>query len=228
MTTWTENTIGHPAPRTPRRGLGATAALGTTALGAQLLTGACGGPAPAAPTRAATPALGATAAAPTVASAAPSPASTPTTAASPAATSSPAAGVAVSPTPRLSAGRDVSQTRVRFAVGDAEIVVRLADNPTSRDFVSMLPLTLTFRDFNAMEMIGDVPRRPTTQDSTGRAPADGDLIYFVPWGNLGFFYNAARRDASFDDRVIPIGTVVTGHERLNALETGPVRVELVQ
>ena len=121
----------------------------------------------------------------------------------------------------------MDQTRVRFVAADAEIVVRLADNPTSRDFASMLPVTMRFRDFNGMEKVGDLPRRPTTQGSTGRPPADGDLIHFVPWGNLGFFYDAARRDASFDDQVIPIGTDVSGFERLSALETGPVRVELV-
>ena len=121
----------------------------------------------------------------------------------------------------------MGQTRVRFAVGDAEIIVRVADNPTSRDFVSMLPLTLSFRDFNAMEKIGDLPRRLTTEGSTGRAPANGDLICFVPWGNLGFFYDAARRDASFDDRVIPIGTIESGYDRLNDLQTGPVRVEVI-
>ncbi len=132
------------------------------------------------------------------------------------------------PTPsEASPEPDMGATRVQFTVGDTEIIVRIADNPTSRDFVSMLPLTLDFRDFNAMEKIGDLPRRLTTQGSTGGAPANGDLIYFVPWGNLGFFYDAERRDASFDDRVIPIGTVETGHDRLNDLETGPVRVELV-
>jgi hypothetical protein len=142
-------------------------------------------------------------------------------------TSSPEARVTASTTPELSTGRDLGQTRVRFTVGDAEIIVRTADNPTSRDFVSMLPLTLDFRDFNAMEKVGDLPRGLTTQGSTGSAPANGDLIYFVPWGNLGFFYNAGRRDASFDDRVIPIGTIETGYDRLNDLETGPVRVELI-
>ena len=91
----------------------------------------------------------------------------------------------------------------------------------------MLPLTLNFRDFNAMEKISDLPRTLTTQGSTGSAPVNGDLIYFVPWGNLGFFYNAERRDRSYDDRVIPIGTVEAGYERLDDLETGPVRVELV-
>ena len=121
----------------------------------------------------------------------------------------------------------MSQTRIRFSVGASEIVVRTADNPTSRDFVSMLPLTLDFRDFNAMEKIGDLPRRLTTQGSTGSAPANGDLIYFVPWGNLGFFYNADRRDASYEDRVIPIGTVESGYDRLNDLQTGPVLAELI-
>ena len=91
----------------------------------------------------------------------------------------------------------------------------------------MLPLSLAFEDFAAMEKLSYLPRRLTTQGSTGRAPANGDLIYFVPWGNLGFFYNAERRDESYDDRVIPIGTVETGYALLDELETGPVRVELV-
>ena len=132
------------------------------------------------------------------------------------------------PTPReASPVPGMGATRVRFAVGDAEIIVRIADNPTSRDFVSMLPVTLSFRDFNAMEKIGDLPRRLTTQGSTGGPPANGDLICFVPWGNLGFFYDAARRDVSFDDQVIPIGTIESGHDRLNDLQTGPVRVEVI-
>jgi hypothetical protein len=119
------------------------------------------------------------------------------------------------------------ETRVRFTVGDAEIMVRITDNPTSRDFLSMLPLTLNFRDFNAMEKISDLPRRLTIEGSSGRAPVNGDLIYFVPWGNLGFFYESARRDTSFDDRVIPIGAIESGYERLEELEKGPARVERV-
>lgn len=116
-----------------------------------------------------------------------------------------------------------AETRVRFAARDAEIVVRLADNPTGRDFASMLPLTLEFRDF--MEKISDLPRELMTEGSSSGAPANGDLSYFVPWGNLGFFYDAERRDRSFDDQVIPVGTVETGYERLDALETGPVCAE---
>jgi len=137
------------------------------------------------------------------------------------------ARVTVSQTPEPSTSRDMGQTRVRFTVGDAEIIVRIADNPTSRDFVSMLPLPLDFEDFAGMEKLSYLPRRLSTEGATGSPPANGDLIYFVPWGNLGFFYDAERRDRAYEDRVIPIGTVEAGYERLDDLETGPVSVELI-
>ena len=135
---------------------------------------------------------------------------------------------AATPAPEGSTRPDMGEPRVRFAAGGTEIIVRIADNPTSRDFVSMLPLTLDFEDFAGMEKLGYLPRRLTTEGSSGSAPANGDLIYFVPWGNLGFFYNAERRDPSYDDRVIPIGTVEAGYERLDNLETGPVSAELIR
>ncbi len=142
-------------------------------------------------------------------------------------TPAPESRTAASLTQAPAVNQDVGQPRVRFSVNDAEIIVRIADNPTSRDFLSMLPLTMSFRDFNAMEKVGDLPRKPTTEGSVSTTPANGDLIHFVPWGNLGFFYDAARRDTSFDRLVFPIGTVESGFDRLSELESGPVRVELI-
>lgn len=117
--------------------------------------------------------------------------------------------------------------RVRFTAGASEITVRLADNPTSRDFLSLLPLTLEFEDFNGMEKISYLPRRLTIDGSTGAEPSTGDLTYFVPWGNLAFFYDVGRWDASYDDQVIPIGVVESGFDSLIDLEAGPVQVERI-
>ncbi|MEU0882499.1 cyclophilin-like fold protein [Lentzea sp. NPDC005914] len=115
-------------------------------------------------------------------------------------------------------------TRVRFSAGDAEIVIRVADNPTSRDFVSNLPLTLTFEEFAGKEKISYLSERLTTNGSSGTATRNGDLIYYVPWGNLGFFYNAGGGPS---DDVITIGTVESGMDQLNRLEQGQVTVEVV-
>lgn len=122
-------------------------------------------------------------------------------------------------------GVPMSATRVRFAAPDAEIVVRVADNPTSRDFVSKVPLTLRFEEFAGKEKISYLPERLTTAGSSGSAPRNGNLIYFVPWGNVGFFYNA---DGGHDDNVITIGSVESGMDQLGRLEQGRVTVEVIE
>lgn len=131
-------------------------------------------------------------------------------------------------TPNGPAGEDqVNVTRLRFSTGDAEIVVRVADNPTSRDFVSKLPLSLTFEEFAGREKISYLPEELTTEGSPGAAARNGDLIYYVPWGNLGFFYNADPNGGTSDD-VIAIGTVESGLDQLNQLEQGQVTAEVIE
>ena len=49
----------------------------------------------------------------------------------------------------------------------------------------------------------------------------------MPWGNLGFFYNAEPGGGVSDD-VIAIGTVESGMDRLNGLQQGQVTVEVIE
>jgi hypothetical protein len=119
----------------------------------------------------------------------------------------------------------MSPTRVRFSSGDVEVVVRLADNPTSRDFASKLPLTLTFEDFAGKEKISYLPERLTTDGSAGSAPNEGDLIYYKPWGNVAFFYTDG---SGHDDNVIPIGTVESGTEHLTQVDQSQVTAAVIE
>jgi len=48
----------------------------------------------------------------------------------------------------------------------------------------MLPPTLTLEEFNGREKIAQPPRSLCYEGSPGSDPEDGDLIYFMPWGNL--------------------------------------------
>ncbi|WP_084963395.1 cyclophilin-like fold protein [Thermoactinospora rubra] len=103
-------------------------------------------------------------------------------------------------------------------------VVLGADNATTRDFLSMLPLTLTLEEFSGREKIGYLPRRLDTTGSPGSDPEDGDLIYFVPWGNIGFYYNSAGIGHSA--QVIHLGTYRASTEQLDRLQGGYVTVAL--
>ncbi len=83
--------------------------------------------------------------------------------------------------------------QVRLSVGNEEAVVVLDDNPASRDFLSMLPLTLTFEDYNGTEKIGVLPRKLKTQGAPSSCdPEAGSFTYYAPWGNLAIFLRAAR------------------------------------
>ncbi len=64
-----------------------------------------------------------------------------------------------------------------------------------------------------------------TEGSPGSDPADGDLIYFIPWGNLGFYYNTDG--IGYSDQTIHLGTYQATREQLERLEGNNVTVELV-
>jgi len=54
--------------------------------------------------------------------------------------------------------RATSEIPIRVIIGDTVLTGRLWDNATARDLIAQLPLTLTFRDFNGVEKIAQLPR----------------------------------------------------------------------
>jgi hypothetical protein len=100
---------------------------------------------------------------------------------------------------------------VRITVADQTITAQLADNPTAQDLTDQLPLTLTFRDFNRVEKVAELPR-PLTMDGVpaGDDPDISDIGYYAPSRSLGFYYgdvgywNGIVRIGRFTDRDIEL------------------------
>jgi len=78
---------------------------------------------------------------------------------------------------------------IRLTVAGHDLTITPADGPAARDFLALLPLTLTLTDFHGIEKVADLPSRLSTggepDGTTGNA---GDLRYYAPWGNLAIFY----------------------------------------
>ena len=124
------------------------------------------------------------------------------------------------------AAADVVGTVVQFSDGSTTVELTIdEDNPTVRDFLSMLPLTLTLEEFNGREKIAYLPRELAHEGSPGSDPEDGDLIYYIPWGNIGFYYNTAG--IGYSDQTIHLGTYNTSLDLLEQLEGRDVTVEIV-
>ncbi|WP_244494670.1 cyclophilin-like fold protein [Ensifer sp. Root127] len=117
-------------------------------------------------------------------------------------------------------------TVVRFTDGATTVDVTVGeDSPAVRDFLSMLPLTLKLEEFAGREKISYLPRKLKHIGSPGSDPEDGDLIYFVPWGNLGFYYNTAGID--YSDQTLHIGTYKASPATLEKLADRPITVEVL-
>lgn len=136
-------------------------------------------------------------------------------------------GLPSRPTGTTSAKFPGQETTVRFSAGETAVdVIIRPDNPTAQDFLTLLPLTISVEEFAGKEKLGRLPRALETAGSTGSDPADGDLIYFIPWGNLGFYYDTDG--VGYSDQTIHLGTYTATREQLAKLEGGNVRVEVVQ
>ena len=116
---------------------------------------------------------------------------------------------------------------VRFSTTEASVDVMIsADNAATRDFLSMLPLTLSFSDFAGREKVADLPRGLDRDGVPGSDPEDGDLISYIPWSNLAFYYDASG--IGFDENVIRLATTNATLAELEGLESGPVTIDRVE
>jgi hypothetical protein len=63
----------------------------------------------------------------------------------------------MSPRPPETSGEQARTMEIRLRVGDKEITATLIDSETTRDFISLLPLTLTMNDLRR-EKFAHLPR----------------------------------------------------------------------
>lgn len=78
--------------------------------------------------------------------------------------------------------------KIRIISNAGEAIIVLYDNPMSRDFASLLPLSLPFCDYVGEEKIADLPRKLAMAGGLTANDAQGDFAYYAPWGNLAVFY----------------------------------------
>lgn len=103
-----------------------------------------------------------------------------------------------------SADQGVVGTVVNFTADDAVLEVVIdKDNPTTRSFLAMLPMTLAFSDYGGKEKVATPTGEWDFTGTKGLEPKVGDLFSYKPWGNLGFFYNTDGN--SFSNDLIRIG-----------------------
>ena len=111
--------------------------------------------------------------------------------------------------------------KIRLTINGKAINATLIDNATTKDFLTLLPMTLTLEDYAATEKISYLPRKLSTAGApAGSDPSVGDVTYYAPWGNLAIFY----RDSRYARGLIQLGRIDSGIEALNV--AGPLKATI--
>ncbi|MDY0780459.1 cyclophilin-like fold protein [Tenacibaculum sp. IB213877] len=113
--------------------------------------------------------------------------------------------------------------KLKITINDKIATAILYDNPTSRDFVSMFPLTVQLDDYANTEKVFTPSKKLTTKDAPkGFDPSVGDLTYYAPWGNIALFY----KDFGYANGLISLGKIIDGIEHFKVNGSVTVKIEL--
>lgn len=118
-----------------------------------------------------------------------------------------------------------TNTKIKLTFNNQEVIVNMYDSPTSKDFLTLLPITLNFEDYAGTEKIAYLPKKLMTQDApSGSDPSVGDFTLYAPWGNLAIFY----KDFGYANGLIILGKIESGIEKLaNIRDDFTVKIEKI-
>jgi hypothetical protein len=114
--------------------------------------------------------------------------------------------------------------KIRIDADGRRVTATLDDTAAARDFISLLPLTLTLDDYNRTEKISDLPRRLSAKDAPeGVDPSVGDITHYAPWGNLAIFY----KDFGYSRGLVKLGRIDSGVETFDRPGTLQVSIQRI-
>lgn len=93
---------------------------------------------------------------------------------------------------------------IKLIINDKTYSAQLYNSPAADSLYGMLPLTLTFEDFNGIEKIAYLNDSLNIEgEPDGFQPVKGDLCLYAPWGNLSVFY----QDFRYSEQLISLGHI---------------------
>lgn len=115
--------------------------------------------------------------------------------------------------------------RIMMTAGTTVITAELRDNPTTRDFVASLPVTMPMTRWGEREYYGKVGKRLSDKGPQQNGFEDGDVAYYVPGGSFAvFFNNKVNPDIS---HLIVMGKITSDLSVFDSLgESVEMRIEL--
>src|SRR5437879_8659360 len=121
----------------------------------------------------------------------------------------------------------VSTMKIRLKVGATPLTAALFESEASRDFASLLPLTLTMNDLFRREEYGHLPRPIAEEGRRGHTYEIGQIPYWAPGPDVAVYYRQDGQPIP-DPGIVVLGTINCGVEAFDVPGATRVTIELVK
>ena len=129
---------------------------------------------------------------------------------------------------RVHCDREFRRGRVHEdTLNGTALTATLIDSETTRDFVSLLPLTLTMNDLFGREKFGHLPRAISGGGKRTRTYEVGDVIYWPPGPDVAIYYRHDGQPIP-SPGIIVIGKMDSGVEALAVPGSVRLMIELIK
>jgi len=117
--------------------------------------------------------------------------------------------------------------KININVFGKTVTATLMDNPTAKDFVSLLPLTMSMKDLFGREKFGHLQKALSEKGPRTNTYEAGDIAYWSPAHDLAIYY---RHDGESipSPGVIPIAKMNDGTEVFNVPGSVKVSIEIAK
>jgi hypothetical protein len=115
--------------------------------------------------------------------------------------------------------------KIRLKIDDKVITATLNDSKTTRDFVSLLPLTLTMNDLFRREKFAHLPRAISEEGKRTHTYEVGQVVYWSPGPDVAIFYRGDGQKIP-NPGIIVIGKIDSGVAALDVAGSVKVTIEL--
>ena len=121
------------------------------------------------------------------------------------------------------AGERTTNMKIRISIADKVVIATVADNATARDFVSVLPLSVSMKDLFGREKYGDLPKALSENGPRKNTYEVGEITYWSPDHQFAVYYHQDGESIP-SPGVIPIAKIDAGVEVFNV--PGSVKVTI--
>ena len=112
-------------------------------------------------------------------------------------------------------------------VSGKTVTATLMDNPTARDFASLLPLNMSMNDLFGREKFGHLQKALSGKGPRTNTYVVGDIAYWSPAHDLAIYYHHDGESIP-SPGVIPIARISSGTEVFNVPGSVNVTIEIAK